>query len=320
MLDARDRSMPNTESLTIPFTCPFCGHFTEVEARFAGQSGPCVSCSNTITVPSMDNVVVEQAMDRTPSARLPIIKLGMAVGAFISCCVLVFVAWSLLQPAFQAARDAARCSECEGNLRRIGLALEDYHNEHKSYPPAIVYDDAGKPMHSWRVLILPYLGPEAQQVYEKYDMNQPWDSKENMVLLNDIPHVYQCPSDGQAVLGETSYLAVVGRETVISNVQGEPTHRRSISDLPSETMVIMECAGSNVNWLQPKDIPVAALRAGINSRNTGSPASLHTQGVNVLMADQSVVCLPDGFDTEDLRGMATIGGDEYIESLDELER
>ena len=313
--------MPHTESanVTVPFTCPYCGHFTEVDAKFAGQSGPCVGCSNTITVPQVERGVVDTAAKRSPAARIPIIKLGMIVGALISCCVLCLVAWSLLQPAFVAARDAARCSECDANLRRIGLALEDYHNEHKSYPPAVVYDDSNKPMHSWRVLLLPYLGPEAEQVYQEYDMGLPWDSKENMRLLNDIPHVYRCPSDGKSLLGETSYLAVVGPNTVITDANGERTTRRSISDLPAETMVVIESSGSAVNWLAPKDVKVAALRAGLNSRNTGAPGSQHMQGVNVLMADQSVVCLPDGFPTEELRGMATIDGNEYIEALEELE-
>lgn len=314
--------MPHTETaqVTVPFTCPFCGHFTEVDAKFAGQSGPCVGCSNTITVPQVDpNQVLDTAAKQSVAARIPVIKLGMIVGALISCCVLGVVAWSLLQPAFTAARDAARCSECDANLRRIGLALEDYHNEHKSYPPAVVYDASNKPMHSWRVLLLPYLGPEAEDVYERYDMSQPWDSKENMRLLNDIPHVYRCPSDAKSLLGETSYLAVVGMNTVIADAGGQTTTRRGIADLPSETMVVVESAGSAVNWLSPKDVKVAALRAGLNSSNPGTPGSRHIQGVNVLMADQTVVCLPEGFPTDELRGMATVDGNEYIETLEELE-
>jgi len=39
-----------------------------------------------------------------------------------------------------------------------GLALFNYHDDYGSYPPAYIADESGRPMHSWRVLILPYLG------------------------------------------------------------------------------------------------------------------------------------------------------------------
>ena len=309
----------DADQVTIPFTCPHCGNFTEVESRFAGQSGPCVSCSNTITIPRWEAGGAAFGRSAATAAKFPFVKLGMVLGGLTSLGVLAVVVWSLLQPAFEAARDAARCSECESNLRRIGQALEDYHNEHNAYPPAMTYDESGKPMHSWRVLILPHLGPEAEGIYRQYDMQQPWDSQRNMQLLNQMPAVYACPSDTKAVLGETSYLAVIGPETVIPVNSRTKTTRRDITDLLSETMVVVECEGSTVNWLEPKDVPVAALRAGLNSHNPAAPGSRHLQGVHALMADQSVVRLRDDISSEDLRGMATMNGDEYIESLDDFE-
>ena len=59
--------------------------------------------------------------------------------------------------------------QCGNNLKQIGIALHTYHDEYKSLPPAYVCDESGKRMHSWRVLLLPYM--EQQELYKKYDVN-----------------------------------------------------------------------------------------------------------------------------------------------------
>lgn len=254
------------------------------------------------------------------------IKAGMAVGAMLSLGVLGIVIWGIMQPAFAAARSAAKCSACESNLRDIGSAIDLYYDAKGHYPPAVVFDENGKPMHSWRVLILPYLGPEAEQVYEQYKLDQPWNGPDNRQLDVLIPQVYQCPADSNAIRGETSYLAIVGNNTVINNTK-QPTERTQsydgpvLRDNPSETMVVLEAAGCAVNWMKPKDISMSALPAGLNSSNAGGPGSEHIQGVNILMADQSIIRLtPEMVETDDLRGMATIdGGNEYIEVLEQLD-
>ena len=81
----------------------------------------------------------------------------------------------------------------------------------------------------------------------------------------------------------------------------------------------MHSASSAMNWLQPRDVHVDQLRAGLNSKNANAPGSNHVRGTNVLMADGSVVCLPATTSGNDLRGMATTAGNEYIEALDELD-
>ena len=308
----------------IPFTCPHCGHFTEVEPQFAGQSGPCVSCTNLVTVPTLQAHISATSTDPVATSQPASgwVRGGMIAAAVLCVGVLGIVVYAILQPAFQAARDAARCSACDSNLQRIGMALEDYYQEHGEYPPAVVRDESGKAMHSWRVLLLPHLGPQAARVHELYDMNEPWDSKKNAALVNQIPAVYECPSDIKSVKGETSYRAVVGPRTLIN--RDVPVRRRGadgpiLTDNASETLVIIESDGSGVNWLEPKDIPVAALRAGLNSGNPAAPGSQHAQGVNILMADQSVLRVETTVSTEDLQRMATIdGNNEYIEVLDEL--
>ena len=55
-------------------------------------------------------------------------------------------------------RRAAQKASCEANMRTIGLALQNYHSVYGSFPPAYATDAAGNPMHSWRILILPFAG------------------------------------------------------------------------------------------------------------------------------------------------------------------
>ena len=69
-------------------------------------------------------------------------------------------------------RGPARASMCKNQLMNIGLALYQYYEQYGSFPPAYIADESGKPMHSWRVLILPYL--EESALYMQYDFNEPW--------------------------------------------------------------------------------------------------------------------------------------------------
>src|SRR5262245_52541441 len=74
---------------------------------------------------------------------------------------------ALLLPAFpRTAREAARRMQCGNHLKQIGLALQTYHDVYGSLPPAYIADASGKPLHSWRVLILPFLGERS--LYEAY--------------------------------------------------------------------------------------------------------------------------------------------------------
>src|SRR5579872_1042254 len=93
-------------------------------------------------------------------------------GAFglIIVCGGILAGFTL--PAIQAAREAARRAQCANNLKMIGLALAQYESQYGRFPPAYIADADGKPMHSWRVLILPYLDEES--LYSEYDFSEPW--------------------------------------------------------------------------------------------------------------------------------------------------
>ena len=116
---------------------------------------------------------------------------------------------TLLLPAVQAAREAARRTQCINNLKQIQLAILNYESANGHMPPAYTVDENGNPMHSWRVLILPYM--EEVGVYDRYDLSEPWDSPANLALTQSyIPPQYQCPSNAPGMSTNTDYLAVEG--------------------------------------------------------------------------------------------------------------
>jgi hypothetical protein len=70
-------------------------------------------------------------------------------------CAFALMAW--LARGVLAAREAARRSQCSCNYCQILLALHNYHSQYNVFPPAYVADASGRPMHSWRVLLLPFM-------------------------------------------------------------------------------------------------------------------------------------------------------------------
>src|SRR5262245_52749889 len=114
-----------------------------------------------------------------------------ALRALVLVGILALVA-ALLLPAPRQAREAARRMQCSNHLKEIGLALQNYHDVYQSFPPAYVANGEGRPMHSWRVLILPYLGHKA--LYDQYHFDEPWDGPNNSQLHKEKVSVFCCPS------------------------------------------------------------------------------------------------------------------------------
>lgn len=128
---------------------------------------------------------------------------------------IVFAAAAfLLTNAIPAAQEAARRTHCRNNLKQIELALHNYHDTFGCFPPAIVYGPDGKPWHSWRVLIAPFI--EASPFSAQYSFDEPWNGPNNRRLSeghNPGP-LYRCPTDADSPPEHTSYLAVIGEGTM----------------------------------------------------------------------------------------------------------
>ncbi len=116
--------------------------------------------------------------------------------ALARACLMLLVCSCLiclLLPGISFAREAARRAQCTNNIKQLAFALHNYHDAYGQFPPAFVPDQDGRPIHSWRVLILPFI--EQQGLYQQYEFAEPWDGPNNRRLLSQIPSLYRCPSD-----------------------------------------------------------------------------------------------------------------------------
>jgi hypothetical protein len=298
--------------MTIPFTCPHCGHHTIVAPEYAGQSGPCAGCGKPVTIPNAGlDMPASPASDRRPQADVPSL-LVMAVLAIVTVVGMLLVGAILLVflvPATPTVAVRGRLSPCEANLRRIAMAMQRYHEAHGYYPPAYLADENGQPMHSWRVLLLPYLGHEA--LLQQYDMTQPWDSPQNLWLADRMPQVYGCPDDPDRVYGETSYMVVTGPGTLFE--AGKKSSAADVTDGLSKTILVVESTGSGTSWTAPVDLPLDKIPFSINAARPGGVRSAHASGgAHVATADGAVYRLPDHLSPDAIRALITPRGGEVV--------
>ncbi len=314
--------------MPIPFTCPHCGAQTTVSDEYAGQSGPCASCGQTITVPGLSSQpFARQAMagqtmagqgmagaagqgvaipQRQPSSGTPWVVVVVIVLVVVVFCGGILAA--LLLPAVQAAREAARRAACINNMKQLGLAMHNFHSAENRFPG---YDDPQHPEYkptSWRVQVLPYV--ESSFVYDQYDRTQEWDSPNNIVLEQALSQRYQCPSNANVSSTDTDYLTLVGPNGVF--MQKGHTSLKDITDGTSNTLMIVESNNSGVHWMEPRDLAVKdAQIVSVNSLGQGIK-SHHPGVVNVTFCDGSVRSVSEGIDPNVLQGLITRNGGEDV--------
>lgn len=171
-----------------------------------------------------------------------------------------------VQNARQTARQAAQRVSGQNNLKQVGLALHNFHSAWGRFPNAVPKDPSGKPLLSWRVHILEFLGPAELQLFQRFNLDEPWDSPTNRPLLAEMPDVYKSPGSNLSA-GQTQVQLPVGPGTIFEN--GEGRRFRDITDGTSNTILVVETLPSNaVNWTEPVDWtfdpqdPMAGLSSG----------------------------------------------------------
>jgi type II secretory pathway pseudopilin PulG len=96
---------------------------------------------------------------------------------------------ALLLPAIQAAREAARRTECSNKIKQICVALHNYHDTHRALPIGASNRTQGL---SWHVAILPFIEEDA--AYQEFNLNERFDSGTNRPLTRREMDAWLCPS------------------------------------------------------------------------------------------------------------------------------
>lgn len=175
-----------------------------------------------------------------------------------------------------AATAAAINAAAMNCLRNIAIAMHGFEIDHHGFPPAIVYGPDGKPWHSWRVYLLPYLS--ADHLYKRYNFREPWDSPGNLRLLKEMPEIYGGRSREDDQAGYTNFAVPVGPDVAFRDDPKsrlaphdgplpEGLGRRSGEfDLPAAT-ILVGCVPDDrkIPWTKPEDVLVGDKPAAIGA-------------------------------------------------------
>ena len=212
-----------------------------------------------------------------------------------------------------AVGDIIACKRLGRHIAQGATTLEMllillYEREHGTLPPAWSVGADGKPLHSWRVLLLPYLGQEA--LYANIRLDEPWDSPHNRQFHGEAVPFYRCPSDPVAGPGETTYSVVVGPDMPFEAGEGK---RLADFGPHSDDMILLVERAEPACWMDPtREVPQRAAEEGIREHaeplapappSPNGIGSHHRRGAHFGLRNGAVEFLWADNDLEELRAM-----------------
>lgn len=220
--------------------------------------------------------------------------------------IIVLAIAALLLPSARRSGEVARRRQCKNILKQIAFALRNYHDQYHAFPPAYTVDAEGRPLHSWRTLLLPFLGQKA--LYDKIDLTKPWDDPANGTVLQTSLEFFRCPSS-MSPPNHTTYLAIVATGSCLRPIEGRPLSE--VLDGPSNTVLVIEApAEQSVPWMAPTDADETLFLA-INPET-----NLHHVGAfHVALVDGTVRILNASTSAEIRRALISVAGRDPVEGL-----
>ena len=126
-------------------------------------------------------------------------KLGFTLVELLVVIAIIAMLVTLLLPAVQAAREAARKMQCSNNLKQMGLAIHSYHAAQGEFPPGGVTEGPccnTKSKECWTISILPFV--EEQSLFDRYDFDAFNEDPPNDFVRQALVPIYHCPSEPSA--------------------------------------------------------------------------------------------------------------------------
>jgi len=195
-------------------------------------------------------------------------------------------------------------------MEEVGLGMLIYDDVFGRFPPASDFDFAGNPYLSWRVHLLPWM--EYRSLYDQFNLDEPWNSANNLPLLDQMPDVFRSVGD-QANSTTTRFQtftgpdAPFGREVDGSDQLG-PRSREFADGLAHTLLFVESGADEAVPWTKPDDLvfdPVDPL-AALGTITSGK--------INGVTGDGSTISLTASIDPADFSALITIDGGEVVDA------
>lgn len=244
---------------------------------------------------------------------------GFTLVELLVVVAIIGVLVSLLAPAVQSAREAARRVSCKNNLKQIGLALHLYHDVHDKLPVGCFeWRSWGAPatqrQMAWSAMLLPFL--EQQAVHEQIDFSLAFDDDDNRLAAAKRIGVFECPSVTRTptVRGPTDYGGLYGERMVDRSpddgvfLYETPIRFRDVRDGLTHTIAVAEdTGGPDSEWINGRNVFVQS--GGINDRDAwigdNEIRSQHTSGAMILFADAHVRFVNESLDQQLLGALIT---------------
>lgn len=266
------------------------------------------------------------ALNQISSSQGRLAGSGLAIAGIVTGavgCLWTLLLVGLLLPAVQQVRNVARQTQAMNNVRQIQLAMLNYESAHQHLPPAELtaeaeFGGAAAPQGvglSWRVAILPFI--EEGPLYERFHLDEPWDSPHNLPLADEMPLVYVHPSH-ELPSGRTVFAVPVSGpldredpqfgEKATLFVRGEQgTRFGDITDGSSNTIMVLTVDPSAaVTWTKPDDWEFDPADPYRDLGGTGIGTYIFG------MADGSVHRAVAEEDADNMRAMMTRQGGEIV--------
>ncbi len=184
--------------------------------------------------------------------------------------IRMLLVWSSLMSCF--ALLGCSNSERKGDresLKQICDAICSYRDEYGYYPPSQVRDSAGNPLHSWRLLVLPYL--EANSIFGRYNFSQAWNSESNLEL-NRFTENDPKMNVHEVFCGKGSRFShavlLLPRSPVEmklpSSLDSASTEFTAWEATYGDRIVVLWLDPTSVNWLEPRDVSIDELSENPN--------------------------------------------------------
>ena len=229
---------------------------------------------------------------------------------------IIAVLIALLLPAVQAAREAARRTQCVNNLKQVGLALHNYHSTYDTFPTGGWVALPGQPATSsmnigWSAVILPWL--EQKPLFDSLNLNYPYGNAVNSTAGHTVLTVYLCPSEPRPTFWNRDFGDVfdysdgdyggmygprgLGGSTLTNNppmgpmIFNQPIGLAAILDGASQTLMVGEDPEAiHAMWISGHNVfdECCPINARPPYEYGEELASRHPGGVNALFGDGSV--------------------------------